>query len=168
MEDAIKAFLNSEWSTGVGLLITMAGFAITIYQLWKTRAAAESATFAAKEARRIVFQAGVIANFSSAVTAMEELKRLQRAGAWEIMPDRYSSLRKMLISIIGADNSMTDQHRKLVQSSISQFREIEGLIEEFISSNKDNPPDPAKLNKIITQQLDKLDEVLAFIKTDVR
>jgi len=156
-----------DFASVVGLAITLGGFAITIYGVWKSRTAAETATIAANDAKKAVLRTEIISNFSSAVTAMEEVKRLHRAGAWEVVPDRYSFLRRTLISIVSNHKDLSDNHKSLIQSAIAQFRELESSVETFLSGGK-NAPSSAKLNKIVTAQMDKLDEVLNTVKTESR
>lgn len=150
-----------------GLLLAIVGFGFTLYGVKRSRSAAESASTAAKEAKDAILRTETISNFSSAVTVMEEVKRLHRAEAWEIMPDRYSFLRKSLISIMSTHDDLTDEHRTLIQSAVVQFRELESSVETYLA-NKKSSPNSAKLNKIVTAQIDKLDEVLNKIKSESR
>jgi len=168
MNQTLQNIIEQGWgdlASIAGLLVALIGFAITIIGVWKSRSAAESAKKAAYEARSAIVRTEIIANFSSAVTAMDEVKRLHRAEAWNVMPDRYSSLRRTLISICSSHPNLNEEHRKLIQSSIAQFRELESLVESFLAGGKTSPSS-AKLNKIVTAQIDKLDEVLNSIKSE--
>ena len=148
-----------------GLLLTVIGFGLTLYGVRKSRTASESASLAAKDAKNAILHTETIYNFSSAVTMMEEVKRLHRAEAWEVLPDRYSYLRKSLISILSTHKELSPEHRTLIQSAVVQFRELESSIEVYLT-NKKTLPNSAKLNKIVTNQIDKLDEVLNIIKSN--
>ncbi len=168
MNQTMQNIINQGWgdiASIAGLFVALIGFAITILGVWKSRTAAESAKKAANEARAAITRTEVIANFSSAVTAMDEVKRLHRTGAWDVMPDRYSSLRRILISICSSHPNLNEDQRILIQSSIAQFRELESLIESFLAGDESSPSS-AKLNKIVTAQIDKLDEVLNSIKSE--
>lgn len=156
-----------DFASVLGLAVTLIGFAITIYGVWSSRSAAERASIAANEAKQAVMRTEVISNFSSAVTAMEEVKRLHRAGAWTVVPDRYSFLRRTLISIVANHRDLSQPHKILIQSAVSQFRELESSVDTFLFNGK-NAPSSAKLNKIVTAQMDKLDEVLNTVKTGSR
>lgn len=170
MNEYIKYISNNglgDVASVVGLFLTLVGFAFTLYGVTKSRSAAESANSAAKEAKEAILRAETISSFSTAVTSMEEVKRLHRAKAWEIMPDRYSFLRKSLISILSNDCDLTDEQKILIRSAIVQFRELEAFVESFLT-NKKVSPNSAKLNKVVTAQIDKLDEVLNKIKSESR
>ena len=156
-----------DFASVLGLLIALVGFGITIYGVWTSRSASERASIAANEAKLAVMRTETISNFSSAVTVMEEVKRLHRAGAWAVVPDRYSFLRRSLISIVTNHDDLTETHKVLIQSAVAQFRELESSVETFLSGGK-NVPNSAKLNKIVTAQMDKLDEILNTVKTESR
>lgn len=168
MNEIIKYMIDNnlgDLASILGLIIAVIGFAITIIGVWKSKSAADSATDAANQAREAISRTETIANFSSAVTAMEEVKRLHRADAWEVMPDRYASLRKTLITILTNHKNLTDEHKASIRSAVTQFRELENSVENYLA-NKKTSPNSAKLNKLVTSQIDKLDEVLHFIKAD--
>ncbi len=77
MDIEIQNIIDQGWgdlASIAGLVLTLLGFSITIYGVWKSRSAAESANAAANEARLAIIQTEVISSFSSAVTAMDEVK----------------------------------------------------------------------------------------------
>ena len=77
-----------------GIFITIIGFCVTLWNVWRSRSAAERAEMAANEARRMIRSYETVAEFSSAITLMEEIKRLHRSRQLDMLPDRYSALRK--------------------------------------------------------------------------
>lgn len=168
MDQLLKHMIDQGWgdiASIFGLIVALIGFTVTFYGVWKSRTAAESAKTAANEARRAIQRTDVISNFSSAVTVMEEIKRLHRAQAWAIMPDRYSSLRQLFLSIITNHPDLEEKHLIQIRTAISQFRVMEDLVESFLSSTSE-PLNSAKLNKMVTTQIDKLVEVLNLIKSE--
>ncbi len=97
---------------------------------------------------------------------MEEIKRLHRAAAWEILPDRYSTLKRLLISIRSVNVSMTDDQKSALQSAILNFSEIERKVERALALKTDLPK-VDKLNTVVSLQLDKISEVLGTIKQEI-
>lgn len=93
--DAIVAFLKSNW----GNLVTVLGFIVTILTILRAKTAAVSARQAAEATKAQLSRVNTLDEFSSAIAIMDEIKRLHRAGAWELVPDRYSVLRRLLASI---------------------------------------------------------------------
>src|SRR5262245_21647781 len=83
----------------IGVVIGLVGFALTIWQLRKTRSAAESAERAAKEARSNLLRVDSIAAISGAIAGLEDIKRLHRSNSWDGMPERYGVQRRMLIAV---------------------------------------------------------------------
>lgn len=165
--EKLTGYLGSQgwgdWASVLGLLVGVVGFAVTIYSVKRSRSAAESAQQAANDARQAILRTEVIASFASAVTVMDEVKRLHRAGAWSILPDRYSYLRRALISIRSNHPNLNENHRVLIQSAIEQFQLMESTVESHLAGNG-SQLNAAKLNKIVTSQIDKLDDVLNSIK----
>lgn len=161
----IKTLVLSDWISIVGILVTIVGFVITLLGVWKTKNAATSAREAAERVQTSVIREAVIVSFSSALIAMEEIKRLHRVEAWALMPERYSSLRKHMILIISTHKNLSDEHKASIQTAIAQFRELERKVESSLAENRADL-NSAKLNRIVTAQLDKLDELLNFMKME--
>lgn len=88
--------------------MALVGFVITIIGVWKSKSAAQHAREAAVGVRADMRRTDTVSELSAAITAMDEIKWLQRKAAWEILPDRYSSLRKALISVRTANASLPD------------------------------------------------------------
>lgn len=96
------AFLLSNWVnlvTVLGFVVTTVGFIITIWMLIRTKTAALAAREAAEATKLQLSRRDTISDFSSAIAIMDEIKRLHRARAWDLVPDRYSILRRLLTSI---------------------------------------------------------------------
>lgn len=161
----IETLELSDWISIAGILVTIVGFAITVFGVWKAKTAATSAREAAERVQASVIREAVIVSFSSALTAMEEIKRLHRVEAWALMPERYSSLRKHMILIISTHKNLSEEHKASIQTAITQFRELERKVESSLAENRADL-NSAKMNKIVTAQLDKLDELLNFMKTE--
>jgi hypothetical protein len=104
----------------VGLLIAMIGFAVTIRNVRASKAAALRAEEAANQARSAIRFFDVVAEISTAIAAMEEIRRLHRDAAWPILPDRYNALRKSLVTIRGSDLQLSEEQEARIrpQSSI--------------------------------------------------
>lgn len=110
-------FLADHWgdlASVVRLVISVVGLAITIWVSFKAKKAAETAKTAAEQARDAARQVkdriatlDTLADASAAIAIMEEIKRLQRSGAWPIALDRCSTFKKASDSR-GADQSRTN------------------------------------------------------------
>jgi hypothetical protein len=97
---------------------------------------------------------------------MNEIKRLHRAEAWVVLLDRYAALRGMLISIRSMNPDLQAEYRTAIQNALQQFSDIEKTVERSLASNK-QPTNRARLNEIVSIQVDRLVEILEEIKRDI-
>lgn len=147
-------------------VIGLAGFGLTIWYLKKTKSLAENARDTAKGVRDDIKKVDTITDLSSAITIMEEIKRLQREGAWYILPDRYTILRQLLIRIKSSKLDLSDSSHIVIQNSIAHIKGIENDIENRIQRG-DKLSDSVRLNKVVTKEIDKLQEVLEEVKSSM-
>ena len=147
----------------IDLLLGIVGFGLTFWGIWRSKTAAEIAEKAAERARDAIIRTDTIALISAAVTAMDEIKRLHRVPAWQILPDRYSQLRKLLISVRGANANLQPDYASVLQGAIQQFSTMEDEVERALTSNR-APPNQARLNRIVSTQGDNLLHVFSSVR----
>jgi hypothetical protein len=145
-----------------GIFISIVGFFVTLWNVWRSRSAAERAEMAANEARRIIRSYETVAEFSSAITLMEEIKRLHRSRQSEMLPDRDAALRKALISVRRLAPSLQGGQDTTLQAAITTLAAIEGTIEKSIHGGSE--PDYVRLNRLLSRDIDALHAVLIDIK----
>lgn len=150
-----------------GLLLALAGFIITIVVVYRSKSAAQRAREAADETKAILLRANAIADFSAALTIMDEIRRLQRAAAWAVLPDRYSSLREKLMTILASHPLMSEAQRLSVTEALEGIRRLEHRVEGSLAAATP-PPNPAKLNQVIGSHLDTLRGVLTTLRGEIR
>jgi hypothetical protein len=148
----------------VGLFVTIVGFVITIYNVLRSRTAAQAAEAAAREARAGIRTQDSIVAITTAITAMDEVRRLHRDSAWALLPDRYSTLRNSLISIRSGAVKLSDEQLSVLQAAIQQFAGMERQVDQAIV-DPEKAPDPVKLNQIVSKQSDRLIELLVQIRS---
>jgi hypothetical protein len=148
-----------DWINLVQLVVTFVGFGLTI-------AAAVIAARAANGAKTAIIRSQTLSDFGAAIIMMEEIKRLHRIQAWSIVPERYSALRAILISIRTSNPNLPSDQLAALQTAIKNFSDFEGTVERSISANK-AMPNPAKFNSIVSAQVDRLNEILSAIQQDI-
>lgn len=148
----------------VGFIVTVLGFWITIKTLMRTKTAAESARTAAEQTKEQVSRVNTITEFASAIAIMDEIKRLHRARAWYIVPDRYSALRQLLASIQIQNPDLTAEHKSILAGAIVQFRTMENVVETACLANPPREIDLPRLNKTVSKVLDNLNAVMTAIQ----
>lgn len=154
------AFLIGNW----GNLVTILGFIVTILTILRTKTAAVAARQAAEATKAQVSRVNTVADFSSALAIMDEIKRLHRARAWELVPDRYSMLRRLLASIQTLNPDLTEEQKTILAGAAVQFRTMEHQVETARAANRAMELDLARFNRVVTKQLDELDKIMLSIR----
>jgi len=163
------SFLSQHWgdiASVAGAVISVVGFIVTIIAVIRSKNAAQRAEGAAREVKTEIVRAGLIMELSAAITKMEEIKRLHRVEAWALLPDRYSSLKGLLISIRASSPNISNQHKESLLAAVQQFSRMEKKVERFLENSIESPS-PAKLNEVVSLQLDRVNDTLAAIKQQI-
>ena len=147
------------------MALTLFGFAITIFGVWRSKVAAVQARDAAESAVKQVAKFDVVAELNTTLAAISEVKRLQRLQAWSILPDRYAEIRWRLDTVKNSDPSVAGAHREVIQKSVDVLGRAERRIEKALANNE-TPPDPAKLNAILSAQFDHVHAVLLQLRLE--
>jgi hypothetical protein len=108
-----------------------------------------------------------VADFASILATIEEIKRLHRVRAWEISLDRYSFVRRLMVSVQESSPTVTEEQRAVLAGAIEQFRTMEQAVERVRSRNTHEHLDLARLNKIASRVLDDLNRVMISIRQAV-
>lgn len=151
----------------MGFFITLGGFGITIYNLSKTRKASEIATKAVDNIRKDLKKVDTISQLSSILTEMDEIKRLHREKIYPQLLEKYSKLRSSLIFIKNDNNTLKDEDYVILQGAIVQLRASEQAIEKALFTNNHFEIKTPKFNNLISNHIDKLQEVLIRVKSTV-
>jgi hypothetical protein len=150
-------FIQKHW----GDLASILGFALTCLFAWRAKTAAEQARDAAERVRDQVSRFDTIAGLSSAITIIEEVMRLQRTQAWElvrdIVLDRHSILRGHLARSLAGTES--EALRSAIRAVSSHFRIMVGEIERARTEPQQSKLDAAALNQRLADQIDVLEKV---------
>jgi hypothetical protein len=167
MSSIVEFLTNSKLADAtsiVGFGVTIVGFLVTIWNVRRSRAASVEARLAVTRVQATLARVDAVADVAAAVSTMEEIKRLQRELAWQVLPDRYAALRKHLITIKASFKKLSDRQKTTIQNAIQHFASIEDMLERTASEDMARK-DVAKLNKIVSSQIDTLHEVLTQIRT---
>jgi type II secretory pathway pseudopilin PulG len=135
------------------LIISIIGFSATLWNVIRSKRAAEQAEQAVQKMRGYLAQIDTVSQSSSAIAIMDEVKRLRRAEAWIVLPDRYSALRSSLILIRNITPNLSDEQKSQIQSAIQHSSSIEMDIEELISKRRKSLS-VSNINEIMSKQLD--------------
>lgn len=147
----------------LGLVVSLFVFAWTLKAVAKAERVAEGAKQAAEKARAAILKSNSMVELATAIREMDEIKKFHRDAIWVLLPDRYARLRASLLTIRTMMPTMSDEHKGVFQSAIQQFREMENIVERALVK-QGQPPDVARLNKLVSLQVDKLIEVLTMMR----
>jgi hypothetical protein len=107
-----------------------------------------------------------IQELNDAIRSLQDIRRLHRYQVWELLPDRYASLRQDLIAIKGRTPSLTQSHKDSIQGAIQQLSIMEGQVESAIAGQ--GAPQVQQINKAVSRQIDRLAILLVELQNDVK
>lgn len=166
---SLVEFLIDHWgdlASVFGVAVSLVGFVYTLKQVTRSKEAAQRAEQAALSTRAKILMADTVMDLSSAIAMMEEIKRLHRNGEWNQLPDRYSALKTLLISIRTSSGKLSAEHSTSLLSSVQHFNDIEQRVERALARGK-TPSNVSRLNEIVSLQLDRTHEILAVLKQQI-
>jgi hypothetical protein len=154
-----------DYASVAGVAIALVGFVLTLRSVHGSKKAADAARTAAEGARRDIFRSSAMIELSGAAAAMEEIKRLHREGEWRALLPRYSTLRSTLIGIHEARQILSEGHKAALQGAITQLRVLEQEVDRALAESNEESLDPAGLNALITEQMDRLSAALGELRS---
>jgi hypothetical protein len=147
-------------------LASVLGFGLTIWFAWRAKTAAEQARDAADEVREQISRFDTVAELSAAITVIEEIMRLQRTQAWEIVwdivLDRHSVLRGHLVRSQSGIES--ESLRASVRDAVGHFRIMVSEIERARTKPEQIKLDTAAFNLRLSDQIETLENVRIDVK----
>lgn len=159
----MEANMVGAFSSFLGLIVTTIGFSITIISVLNSKSAAQRAESAAKEALEGVRYFDTIEAISKSITVLEEIQRLNRTDEWKILLDRHTTFRNMITAIKSGNVTLNDEQKSILQSSLQHSSNISHKIEGHLEKNQ-TPSGIARMNKILSEQTEKLGSLLVEIR----
>lgn len=146
-----------------GVMISVVGFIATLRNVVSSRAAAERAELAAKAARDSIKLFDVAVDFSSAISILDEIKRLHRIHQWASLPERYSAVRKILITIKVSQPDLSDYQKDTIQKALTNVSGLEQAVEKAMVAG--SQLNMQKLNAMISKNADQLHEIFVELRS---
>lgn len=141
-----------------GVAISIVGFVLTVWNVRRSKSAAERAEAAANEARRAIRGYQTVSDLSSAIAIMEEIRRLHRRGEIDLILDRYGSLRKALVAVRKLAPDLDEPTDTEIQAAITTLASMEEVLER--ASVEGSSADFPALNRLLSGHIDRLQAVL--------
>ncbi len=163
-------FIQHHWgdlSSVAGLAVSIVGFWVTIIAVRKAKSAAQQAKLASDETRQNLLAANALVSFGLATSMMQEIQRLHRTGKWILLPDRYTELKRALISIREQHPNITDEQKSVLTGSLAHLRAMEQKVERALEKNLE-PTGVANMNGVLSVEIEKITEALAPLRLEVK
>jgi len=151
------------WLGIIGIVLNLVGFIIAFYQINRTKKVAQAAKDATELTRKEVVKIDAVIEFSAAITILHEIQRLHRGTAHHVLIERYSNVRDKLVIIATSFAEFNQQQKTNLQNTIQQIRLMQNALEAGLAK-KDPTLNTSRLNKIISNEIDFLNELLGEIK----
>ena len=164
LTDLVVANHVGDWASMFGVLIAVVGFGLTLRNVARSKKSAERAETAATKAAEGIRHIDAVQNLSRAVSTIEEIQRLNRAKEWKVLLDRHLSFRSILIEVKGAAHILASTQKATIQAGISHSKRISNKIEVALNKSSD-PEDIPLMNKVLSEQAEKLQAILVEIRT---
>ena len=157
---------GSDIANYLGLFFTIIGFIITIAAVKKSQKASEEAKKEVIKVREDIKKIDAVNDLSTAIAMIEEIRTLQRDSRWVYLPDRFSALKKLLISIKKTYPDLTDSQKAIIQGTLQHITDIDHKIESSVR-NKTEPTNIPKINMLLSEQKDDVYEMLVELRSTI-
>lgn len=141
-----------------GVVIAIVGFLVTLWNVRRSKSAAERAESAASEARSAIRSYQTVSDLSAAIAIMEEIRRLHRIGQIDLILDRYGTLRKALVGVRQLAPALSEVMDTEIQAAITMLAAMEDVFER--ASAEGSSPDFPALNRLLSGHIDRPHAVL--------
>lgn len=141
-----------------GLVLTLVGFAFTLWRITQTRKAAEEATRIAKGAITQVSTRLFSNQIADGVRLASELRNTCRMEQWERSIDRCEQLRLLLASVVEDSNIKLDE-RNYISGAIDDLRLMLRQLEDITRGRRESSLSPKMRSTLdtLTIRLGRLD-----------
>lgn len=150
----------------IGLLLTIIGFGITWWQVIESRKASVKAMEGVQKVRKDIKRIDTVNDLSTAIAVIEEIQRHQRDDNWYLVTERYSGLRKTLVSIKVSYPELTIEQQTTIQDTVVTIRDYEKKIESA-TRNGINPKDVPRMNDLLSEKRDAIYQMLVELRNSI-
>jgi hypothetical protein len=162
----IVSYNLGDYASVLGVLISILGFGVTVYKVWRSNATALQVKLAVQNLQRDLQRMDVISKMAEASRRLSEIKRLQRENFWSGLPVLYEDLRAKLIDV--RDNAeLTDEQTEILRGVIYQTSIMETSIESALKHESSTKLDSVKYNQVLSKKIDELQAVFNQIRNQI-
>ena len=163
-------YLYDNWVGVAGLIATVVGLGIAIWQIIGARRAAESAENAASAAQRASVETreaihGVltVSDLQRVIGYVQQIKNFHREQKWDICLNMYQVLRSSLKDIRARLPEPAAQYRLVLREAIDQVNAIENTLDVAVRSGSEFAASE-DFNSILNEVQAKLEEMVSRVQ----
>ncbi len=147
----------------IGLLVAVIGFLITIYNVRKSRSAAQEASDRARGIGKTVFVIDKLSEIERYLNLAEDIKEMNLQGQAPLR--LYINIRQSLYDFRASMHDMNNDHKAAIQSFITTLTKCENKISSDRSKGTDT--DFVKINKQISENIDSMRIVTSELRSNI-
>jgi hypothetical protein len=128
----------SDWLGLAGITLSLLGFGISIYQIMKTKSAADSANQSARAATAGIKRLDSLIGFTAVSKSLDEIKDAYQMGEYLKLPSLFGQARKGLISSRENHPNLSEDQLKKIQKTLVFLKamELEAMLPETITDQQ--------------------------------
>ena len=164
-------YVYDNWIGLGGLVVTVVGLAVTVWQVVRARKVAEESKDAASAARTASVQTrdaihGVltVSDLQRSIGYVQELKEFHRYKNWAVCLNMYHILRESLAHIRARLPVQKASQRRKLREAIDQMRVMEDNVDDALKHNT-APTASEKFNKTLNEIQVCLEEIVSSVQT---
>jgi parvulin-like peptidyl-prolyl isomerase len=152
------------WASIAGVVISVVGFAITIFNVAKSKSAAVAAKNAARDAQSALKDIDAISEISMAIERLEGAKSQVSQNQGLFLAESFSRVRRRLISAKDSNENLTPDSVEILRTSIRRTRSLENKIHKHVEEK--TRLDILKTNKALSIIMDDLHKLQISLKNE--
>lgn len=115
-------------------IVSVLGFALTIWALVTARSAKEVARKAREAAQRSIAKSDTISTLTLTVFSIERVCELQEQQSWDGVPALYRNIRQSLAKVMGEGSPLSKGDQAYIQNAIVELTQIAEYVDEYRSA----------------------------------
>ncbi|MEH3127939.1 hypothetical protein [Agrobacterium cavarae] len=148
----------SDWVGLAGIVLSLLGFGVSIWQTWKAKNAAESARDAATLATEGVRKLDSVISFTSVSKSLDEIKDALHKQDYVALVNQFDKARKSLIDARENHPDLNEEQRRSIQKALTFLKTLE--VEVRTSSEDNVRMQQAKFVKTLLEISDDVTTIL--------
>ncbi|MBO9526385.1 MAG: hypothetical protein J7517_09695 [Sphingobium yanoikuyae] len=154
------------WLGVAGFAVSLIGFCVTIYQLRKTRSAADAAKQEAIRIEKTLLKYELANETVKGMAALDTARKYVRSDLWMHVTDSYETVRNALLALKSEFEELTENQNQQIDNACNYIQNTCARIERGIHNNGPKV-DKAKLISVMAEHAILLSDLNRMIQKGV-